>query len=229
MRSIARTHKLSSSHWAYSCGSGAVPCGDAGPRDPHAEGFGLGTPGFRWRFQSRVLLALRHQTFFSMDAMNAAIRRELDRLNHAPMACGETRRAVFETNERAVLQPLPVNPWEWGEWIGRKVAPNGHMRIERNHYSVTDGNIGRSVEARLGERMVEVFLARGGERIAVHPLKNGRNQYATRPEHMPDRLKAVRDIRKPDYGDILLERARHIGPNARAWAERCFASRVWLP
>ena len=132
MRSIARTHKLSSSQWAYSCGSGAVPCGDAGPRDPHAEGFGLGTPGFRWRFQSRVLLALRHQTFFSMDAMNAAIRRELDRLNHAPMACGETRRAVFETNERAVLQPLPVNPWEWGEWIGRKVAPNGHMRIERN-------------------------------------------------------------------------------------------------
>ena len=36
---------------------------------------------------------------------------------------------------------------------------------------------------------------------------------------MPDRLKAVRDIRKPDYGDILLERARRIGPNALTWAE----------
>ena len=31
--------------------------------------------------QTRILLALRHQTFFSLDAMNAAIRRELDRLN----------------------------------------------------------------------------------------------------------------------------------------------------
>ena len=93
------------------------------------------------------------------------------------------------------------------------------MCIERNYYSVPDGNIGRKVDARLGERMVEVFLERGGERLAVHLRKGGRNQYATRPEHMPDRLKAVRDIRKPDYGDILLERARRIGPNALTWAE----------
>ena len=159
------------------------------------------------------------------DVENAAIRRELDRLNHAPMACGESRRAVFEANERASLQPLPANPWEWGEWIDRKVGPNCHVCIERNYYSVPDGNSGRKVDARLGERMVEVFLERGGERLAVHLRKGGRNQYTTRPEHMPDRLKAVRDIRKPDYGDILLERARRIGPNALTWAERCFASR----
>ncbi len=42
---------------------------------------------------------------------------------------------------------------------------------------------------------------------------------------MPDRLNAVRDIREPDYGDILLAGARAIGANALAWAERCFASR----
>ena len=42
---------------------------------------------------------------------------------------------------------------------------------------------------------------------------------------MPDRLKAVRDIREPDYGDTLLQRARGIGANALSWAERCFASR----
>ena len=175
--------------------------------------------------QTRILLALRHETFFSLDAMNAAIRRELDRLNEAPMACGETRRALFEAGERALLKPLPRNPWEWGEWIERKVGPNCHVRIARNHYSVPERHIGRKIHARLGERMVELFLDKGGERIAVHRLKNGRNQYATEPEHMPDRLNAVRDIREPDYGDILLGRARGIGPNAVAWAERCFASR----
>ena len=42
---------------------------------------------------------------------------------------------------------------------------------------------------------------------------------------MPDRLKAVRDIRSPDYGEILIKRARGIGENALAWAERCMASR----
>ena len=35
----------------------------------------------------------------------------------------------------------------------------------------------------------------------------------------------LRHIREPDYGDILRERARGIGPNALAWAERCFALR----
>ena len=175
--------------------------------------------------QTCILLALRHETFFSLETMNAAIRRELDRLNQAPMACGESRRALFEANERAHLQPLPADPWEWGEWLPRKVAQNGHVRIDRNHYSVPDGHVGRELAVRAGERMIEVFLEKGGPRIAVHRRKNGRNQYATTPEHMPDRLNAVRDIREPDYGDILLGRARKVGPNALAWAERCFAAR----
>ena len=37
--------------------------------------------------------------------------------------------------------------------------------------------------------------------------------------------RAVCDIHRPDYGDILLDRARLIGANALAWAERCYASR----
>ena len=157
--------------------------------------------------------------------MNAAIPRELDRLNQAPMACGETRRALFKANERALLKPLPRIPWEWGEWIERKVGPNCHVRIAHNHYSAPERHIGRKIHARVGERMAELFLDKSGEQIAVHRLKSGRNQYATDPEHMPDCLKAVRDIREPDYGDILLERALKVGPNAVARAERCFASR----
>ena len=175
--------------------------------------------------QTRILLALRHETFFSLDAMNAAIRCELDRLNDAPMASGETRRALFEANERAALAALPADPWEWGEWVERKVGPNCHIRFERNLYSAPERYIGRKVDVRAGERAVEIFLARGGERIAMHLRKSGRNQYATTPGHMPEHHRAVCDIRRPDYGDILLGRAARIGANALTWAERCFASR----
>ena len=175
--------------------------------------------------QTRILLALRHETFFSLDAMNAAIRRGLGRLNDTPMACGESRRALFEASERAALAALPAHPWEWREWVERKVGPNCHIRFERNHYSAPERYIGRQVDVRAGERMVEVFLERGGERIAVHRRKSGRNQYATTPDHMPEHRRAVCDIRRPDYGDILLGQARRIGANALAWAERCFASR----
>ena len=175
--------------------------------------------------QSRILLALRRQTFFSIGAMNTAIRPELDKLNDAPMTSGERRRQLFEASERAALGRLPAHPWEWAEWLTRKVAPNGHVAYGRNHYSVPEGHIGRMACLRVSERMVEVFLDRGGERIAVHRLATGRNRYTTEPAHMPDRLKAVRDIRRPDYGDILLRKARQIGEHALAWAERCMASR----
>lgn len=175
--------------------------------------------------QSRILLALRNRTFFSLKEMNDAIWSELDKLNKAKMACGETRRALFEANERAALLALPKIPWEWGEWMKRKVARNCHISIDRNHYSVPVAHIGRDVEARISERMIEVFLQRGGERIAVHPRKKGKNGYSTRAEHMPERLKAVQHIRSPDYGDFLLQQAMEIGPNALAWAERAYASR----
>lgn len=175
--------------------------------------------------QSRILLALRKETFFSLSQMNAAIRRELHKLNTTPMANGESRRALFEASEQGMLAALPLHSWEWGEWHIRKAARNCHVAIERNHYSVPAAYIGRDVHVRLSERMVEVFLQRDGERIAVHPRNKGKNQYATQAEHMPKRLNAVRDIRNPDYGDFLLRQAHSIGPNASVWAERCFASR----
>ena len=59
-----------------------------------------------------------------------AIRRELDRLNDAPMACGESRRALFEAHERAGLAALPAHPWEWGEWVERKVEPNCPLQAQ---------------------------------------------------------------------------------------------------
>ena len=102
--------------------------------------------------------------------------------------CGESRRALFEANERSALATLPAHAWEWGEWVERKVGPNCHVRFERNHYSAPERHICRQVDVRAGERMVEVFLERGGERIAVHRRKAGRNEYATTPEHMPEIL-----------------------------------------
>ena len=64
----------------------------------------------------------------SNETMNSAIQRELDRLNHAPIAWGETGCALFEADERVLLKRLPRIPWEWGEWIERKVGPNCHAK-----------------------------------------------------------------------------------------------------
>ena len=133
--------------------------------------------------QTRILLALRHQTFFSLDTMNAAIRRELDRLNDTPMAkCGESRRGLFEANERTALAAQPAHAWEWGEWVERKVGSTCHVRFDKNHYSAPERHMGRQVDVRVSERMVEVFLRRDrflGVTAGVvahpdHPLHAGR-------------------------------------------------------
>ena len=124
--------------------------------------------------QSRILLALRDMAFFSLEAMNKAIWQELEKLNEGKMANGESRRALFEARERAALAALPINPWNWGEWTVRTVARNCHISVARNHYSVPCAHIGREVEVRKSERMIEIFLEGGGERIAVHPRKKGK-------------------------------------------------------
>ena len=176
--------------------------------------------------QTRILLALRHETFFSIDAMNAAIRRELDRLNDAPMACGESRRALFEANERtrsgrSTGAPLGVGRVDQAQDRGR-TATSASKRITTPRRRATSAARSTFASANAWSRCSSNAAASASP---SHRRKAGRNQYATNPDHMPDHLKAVQDIRKPDYGDILLGRARRIGANALAWAERCYASR----
>ena len=72
--------------------------------------------------QSRILLALRHEAFFSLDAMNAAIRRELDRFNEALMACGQTR-PVRSYGAAQVLAPDPLGMGRVGRTQGRPELP----------------------------------------------------------------------------------------------------------
>jgi transposase len=58
-----------------------------------------------------ILACLRHQTFFRLTELNAAIAACLDRLNRRPFkkrpGC---RRSVFEAGDRPALQPLPPEP-----------------------------------------------------------------------------------------------------------------------
>ena len=88
-----------------------------------------------------------------------------------------------------------------------------------------------TIEPALERLIVEVVRQRPGQPRRLGPGKH----MGDRPRAHPNRggnlcpwqpkVVTVRDIREPDYGDILLGRARRIGPHAASWAERCFASR----
>jgi hypothetical protein len=60
---------------------------------------------------------LRHQTFFTLADLNAAIRVRVDAINDRPMkVVGVSRRTLFEQIDRPALKSLPSSRYELAEW-----------------------------------------------------------------------------------------------------------------
>jgi transposase len=134
--------------------------------------------------QRWIIAVLRHQSFFALPELNAAIRAKLEVLNHRPMKkLGVSRRALFEQLERPALKPLPSERFEMGQWKTCGVNIDYHIEIERNYYSVPYPLVHEEVEARFTPAVVEVYFK--GRRVASHQRLYGRGQSSTDPEHMP--------------------------------------------
>lgn len=134
--------------------------------------------------QRWILAVLRHQHFFTLPELNAAIRSKLEALNNRPMQkLGVSRRALFEQLERPALKVLPGGRFEVGQWKSARVNIDYHIEIERNYYSVPYALVYEEVEARFTSSVVEVYFK--GRRIASHRRRYTRGQPSTDPAHMP--------------------------------------------
>jgi len=134
---------------------------------------------YRW-----ILARLRHQRFFSLDELNAAIRPLLTELNdRAFQRLPGTRRSVFEALDRPAMRPLPATPYVFAEWKERTVAFDYHVDVDRHYYSVPHALVGHTVWARFSATTVEVFFR--SERVASHVRSYQRGAHTTLPEHMP--------------------------------------------
>ena len=134
--------------------------------------------------QRWVLAALRHQTFFTLADLNAAIRGRVEAINDRPMkVVGVSRRTLFEQIDRPALKPLPATRYELAEWKIVRANIDYHVAVDHNFYSVPYQLIDESLDARFTASTVEVFFK--NRRVAVHARLTGRGRYATRSEHMP--------------------------------------------
>ncbi len=93
------------------------------------------------------------------------------------------RRTRFEELERAALKPLPIRPYEFGEWKKAKVHPDYHIEVARAYYSVPYRLIGERVDVRLTASGVEVFHR--GKLVAAHARAGERGVRSTRRAHRP--------------------------------------------
>jgi transposase len=139
----------------------------------------------------RILAPLRNVTFFSLDEINAAIRKELLKFIERPFAKMEGNRiSAFEKIDRPALMALPKTRYEYSEFKEARIGYNYHVEYEKFYYSTDYAYAGNPCFVRATKDTLEVFV--DGERIAAHKRNyNKSNRYSTDPDHMPEEHKAV--------------------------------------
>lgn len=138
---------------------------------------------------------------------------------------GTTRRVprdVYESEERAHMQPAPTAPFDVPVWSEAKVHPDHHVQVHKALYSVPTRFIGKVLEARADRSCVRLYL--GADLVKVHARKQA-GQRSTDPNDFPPGKAAwaLRDV------DAVIRAARTCGQQIGEMATRLLEGPVpWL-
>lgn len=131
-----------------------------------------------------ILAPLRHQAFFSIDELNEAIQSKVLELDARVMrGYGLSRRELFEQIDRPAMRELPKERYRFATWKRAKVAPDYHVEFEGHRYSVPFSMVGKHVDLRVTQAVVEIFF--GGKRVFAHSRSLSRRGFTTEPSHRP--------------------------------------------
>jgi len=207
---INRTYGKMADHY----GVGVLPARPYKPRDKAKVEAGV-------RFaQSYILGRLRRLTFFSLAECNEAIALVMQRMNERPMRkLGVSRRELFEKIERAALNDLPAEDWEFAEWLRARVNLDYHVEVHDFLYSVPHALIRAEVDVRVTARTVEIFHR--GQRVGAHQRRYMGRKHGTNPEHMPSSHRRYAEWTP----DRFRRWAAKIGPNTEGLIVAVLASR----
>lgn len=171
--------------------------------------------------QRWLVACLRHEQFFSLTDINVAIARLLPRLNERKFRrLPGNRRSRFVELDYPMMRDLPAQPFEHAEWTAsQKVGPDYHAYVEKHYYSVPCALVQERIEARVGNRTVEIFHK--GKRVAVHVRSREIGGTTTLPEHQPPQHRHYAE-RSPEH---FLEWAQTVGTAAVAAVQYQLVSR----
>lgn len=160
-------------------------------------------------FYQRVLAPLRKQTFYSLQEVNHAIQGQVTILNRRTLQqSDDTREAILEREERPLLRPLPIEPYEFKQQLILTVQQNCHVYLskQKRYYSVPYRFIGFKVHVIITTSLVRVYCQ--GNCVATHSTEQT-SRYNTIREHLPSHHQIVLDGMNQES---LKARAAAIGP-----------------
>lgn len=131
-----------------------------------------------------ILARLRHQTFFGLHELNAAIKQLLKELNDRLFKkLPGSRSSQFEQLDKPALRPLPIQPYQLAEFKKARVHLDYHVELSGHYYSVPHALVKQEIELRFTSSTVECLHQ--GKRVASHARSYHKGAHTTLIEHMP--------------------------------------------
>jgi transposase len=209
---INPTYQALASHY----GTAVMPARPRRPRDKAKAEVGVQICE-RW-----ILAALRHQAFFSLGELNAAITELRDKLNNRKLRKLDTTRArLFAELDQPALRPLPSEPFSLSAIKRVRVNIDYHVEVDGHYYSVPYQLVHQELEAFISNSTIE--LVHKGRRIATHVRSFIRGKPTTLPEHRPKSHQQYLEWTP----DRIIQWARTIGPSTAAAVASIMESRAY--
>lgn len=162
----------------------------------------------------------RRRIFTSLSDVNDALREAVARINgkiHTRFKISREER--FMSLEKATLRPLPLEPYNIGEWKNSNLHPDCTVHVDKNFYSAPDVYRGRELRVKLSANLVEIFLDL--DRIAVHARARGRiGERIIDNAHLPENSRAYRETTP----QMLLAQAKFSHSELHALIDELFQS-----
>jgi transposase len=176
---------------------------------------------------NRIYGPLRDRIFYSLEELNAAIRKQVELINNQPFQAKEgSRRELFEQYEKPLLQTLPDTPYEIRHITYGKVQRNYHVILGQDHhqYSVPYTLIGKRLKVIYTTEIVEIYDALS--RVAIHKRNYRKGGYSTTKEHMPERHQHMDRLKGWD-ADYFMQQSSRIGQSTLSVVQRILQSRQY--
>lgn len=158
-----------------------------------------------------ILFRLRKRKFFSLAELNQAIKELLTQLNLKPFQkLPGSRFGNWIDSEKASLQPLPDERYEYAEWGKVRAGIDYHATIDAHAYSVPYQLRGEEFEFRLTATSVDLLLK--GKCVATHVRSYEPGKSTTLPAHRSAAHTAFSGWTE----DNALQWAQEIGPATHA-------------
>jgi transposase len=156
----------------------------------------------------------RRRTFTSLAEINDALREAVARIHTRFKISREER---FTTLEKPALRPLPLEPYNIGEWKRATHHPDCTVHVDKNFYSAPHAFRGKELRVKLSGSLVEIFFDL--DRIAVHARARGKvGERIVDNAHLPENSRAYRETTP----QMILAQAKFSHPELHALVDELF-------